>query len=298
MQRIFIGALCALTLLACEENDRKVGQIVEKENGLKYEFLRAGEGEASTDTTRFLVADVAVLTSGDSVLFKSDTAMPAGFPAYNDQMQGLLAEGLKMLRKDDSVRFYIPAENFFLQTNKMPVPFGIDAKQDLKITIGVRDVTDSAGYVAMQQERFARMQERQLAQQQEVLKKDTESIKQYLSENNIEAQATESGLHYVVKERGQGPTPQPGDQVKVKYSGRLMDGTEFDSGEIELAVGQGRVIRGWDEGLLLLPEGTDASFYIPSPLGYGVRGSGGVIPPNSILVFDVEILDVTEAGQN
>ena len=85
--------------------------------------------------------------------------------------------------------------------------------------------------------------------------------------------------------------------VKVHYSGKLTNGTEFDSSfkrnqPIEIQIGVGQVIKGWDEGLLLLNEGDEATFLIPSDLGYGARGAGGVIPPNATLIFDVALVRV------
>ncbi len=108
---------------------------------------------------------------------------------------------------------------------------------------------------------------------------------------------TASGLQYVEVERGQGPAPQAGDVVTVHYRGQLEDGTEFDNsysrGEpIRFALGQGRVIPGWEEGIALMNEGGKARLIIPPDLAYGAQGAGGVIPPNATLTFDVELVSV------
>ena len=110
-------------------------------------------------------------------------------------------------------------------------------------------------------------------------------------------QVTASGLYYKITKTTAGIAPAKGDDVAVHYAGRLVDGTEFDSSfkrnePIEFPVGIGQVIRGWDEGILLLKEGEAATFLIPSDLGYGPRGAGGVIPPNAWLIFDVELVKV------
>ena len=110
-----------------------------------------------------------------------------------------------------------------------------------------------------------------------------------------EAITTESGLQYVMIEEGIGDTPQTGDLVQVHYTGTLEDGTKFDSSldrgvPFEFALGRGQVIRGWDEGIALLRVGSKAKFIIPPELAYGERGAGGVIPPNSTLIFEVELL--------
>ncbi|WP_348824069.1 peptidylprolyl isomerase [Flavobacterium aestuarii] len=108
---------------------------------------------------------------------------------------------------------------------------------------------------------------------------------------------TESGLRYQFIQRGSGKKAENGKTVAVHYEGSLENGKVFDSSyprkkPIEFRLGQGQVIEGWDEGIALLQVGDKARFVIPSDLGYGPAGAGGVIPPNAILIFDVELMDV------
>lgn len=110
-------------------------------------------------------------------------------------------------------------------------------------------------------------------------------------------QKTESGLYYKITKTTEGKAPKAGDNVSVHYAGKLVDGSEFDSSfkrnePIEIPIGMGRVIKGWDEGILLLKEGETATLLIPPAMGYGERGAGGVIPPNAWLIFDVELVKV------
>jgi len=112
---------------------------------------------------------------------------------------------------------------------------------------------------------------------------------------------TESGLQYAIVEEGSGEQPETGDVVRVHYTGLLADGTEFDSsrggGEpFQFALGRGQVIPGWDEGIGLLHEGGTAKLVVPPDLGYGAQGSGGVIPPNATLYFDVELVEILPGG--
>ncbi|MDR3088717.1 MAG: FKBP-type peptidyl-prolyl cis-trans isomerase [Desulfobulbaceae bacterium] len=117
-----------------------------------------------------------------------------------------------------------------------------------------------------------------------------------IEKNWPKAITSKSGLKYLVTQEGAGAaTPKPGDRVTVHYSGRLLDGQEFDSsykrGEpIEFAVGQGIVIKGWDEALLAMKKGEKRLLIIPPELGYGPAGRGP-IPPNAVMIFDVELLD-------
>ncbi|WP_414565707.1 MULTISPECIES: FKBP-type peptidyl-prolyl cis-trans isomerase [unclassified Anabaena] len=106
-----------------------------------------------------------------------------------------------------------------------------------------------------------------------------------------------SGLKYVEIEEGTGATPEPGQTVVVHYTGTLEDGTQFDSSRdrkqpFSFKIGVGQVIQGWDEGLSTMKVGGRRQLIIPSELGYGSRGAGGVIPPNATLLFDVELLDI------
>ena len=108
---------------------------------------------------------------------------------------------------------------------------------------------------------------------------------------------TDSGLRYKIIQKGSGAQAEKGKSVSVHYEGSLDNGQVFDSSyrrkdPITFTLGIGQVIQGWDEGISLLKEGDKARFVIPSYLGYGERGAGGVIPPNATLVFDVELVKV------
>ena len=112
-----------------------------------------------------------------------------------------------------------------------------------------------------------------------------------------EMQVTPSGLYYKITKTTDGVSPKRGDEVAVHYAGKLVDGSEFDSSfkrnqPIDIPIGVGQVIKGWDEGIMLLKEGETATLLIPSELGYGSAGAGGVIPPNAWLIFDVELVKV------
>ena len=108
---------------------------------------------------------------------------------------------------------------------------------------------------------------------------------------------TVSGLRYKIIQEGNGKKATKGSVVSVHYKGQLDNGQVFDSSysrkqPIDFTLGIGQVIPGWDEGIQLLKVGDKARFVIPSNLAYGSQGAGGVIPPNAILVFDVELMDV------
>ena len=121
--------------------------------------------------------------------------------------------------------------------------------------------------------------------------------REFLAENakNDSVQQTESGLQYMVLKEGTGAKPGPTDNVTVHYTGKLIDGTVFDS-----SVDRGepatfrldQVIKGWTEGLQLMSEGSKYRLFIPSELAYGDKSAGDKIYPNSTLIFDVELIKV------
>lgn len=106
---------------------------------------------------------------------------------------------------------------------------------------------------------------------------------------------TSSGLMYIILKEGSGETPTSGSLVEVHYTGRLLDGTKFDSSvdrgqRFLFVVGTGRVIKGWDEALLSMKKGEKRVLIIPPGLAYGDKGMG-TIPPNATLIFEVELFD-------
>lgn len=146
-------------------------------------------------------------------------------------------------------------------------------------------------------EYFAKLEaemQAEAAKQGKVNRKNGEA---FLSENAKREgiKVTESGLQYEVLESGKGDSPKASDNVEVHYTGKLIDGTVFDSSVergVPASFGVTQVIPGWVEALQLMHEGDKWRLYIPSDLAYGPNGAGGVIGPNMTLIFDVELLRV------
>ena len=146
-------------------------------------------------------------------------------------------------------------------------------------------------------EYFAKLEaemQAEAAKQGEVNRKNGEA---FLTENAKREgiKVTESGLQYEVLESCKGDSPKASDNVEVHYTGKLIDGTVFDSSVergVPASFGVTQVIPGWVEALQLMHEGDKWRLYIPSDLAYGPNGAGGVIGPNMTLIFDVELLRV------
>ena len=172
--------------------------------------------------------------------------------------------------------------------NKIQKDDKIETIEIIRVGAGAKAFkSDQAAFDALLESQEARAKEKELAAMEEAM----EQIKgQY-----PDAITTDTGLKYVVNAEGSGDTPAVGAMVKVHYTGKLLDGTKFDSSvdrgtPIDFPVGQGRVIKGWDEALLTMKKGEKRTLIIPANLGYGPSGRGP-IPPNATMIFDVELID-------
>lgn len=150
------------------------------------------------------------------------------------------------------------------------------------------------------QQAMTKLQENMQKKQVEVADKNKTAGAEFLEKNKTQpnVKTTASGLQYIAEKEGEGKTPAKDDMVKVHYKGTLTDGTQFDSSydrnePAEFPVGG--VIPGWTEALMLMKEGSKYKLFIPSDLAYGPSGRPG-IPPNSVLLFDVELLEVKKTA--
>jgi FKBP-type peptidyl-prolyl cis-trans isomerase len=151
-----------------------------------------------------------------------------------------------------------------------------------------------------------------LQDQKVQLEKDITAIDDFLKAKNVTAQTTASGLRYIITKPGIGENAKAGQQVKIDYLGYLLNGQYFDTSieseakknnlypqgrsssyaPLELTVGAQQVIPGWEEAIQLMNKGSKMTVYIPSTLAYGNQRRGDVIAENSVLVFDMELIEV------
>jgi FKBP-type peptidyl-prolyl cis-trans isomerase FkpA len=128
--------------------------------------------------------------------------------------------------------------------------------------------------------------------EQELKDEQDKSISEYITSNNIDATKSSSGLYYFISKEGSSKKPNSTSQVRVSYNGYLLNGTEFDKSDSTGVVFKlNQVIEGWTEGIPYFGEGGEGTLIIPSYLGYGSQTKSN-IPKNSILIFDIVLLDV------
>lgn len=261
---------------------------VEKEtpSGFKFIVVETGDG-VLPKKEEILVFDFLLKDSKDSVW--SDT-QKQGTPSavmIQDSTAMSTEDGMvqmfRMLSKGDSVKVTLPVSQFFKTVVGAPVPNGVDTTMDISYCIRVTDIMKMDEFRAYQTD-F--MEKKRVVQ----VEKDASIITEYLSKNNIKAQQDTSGLSYVLHTNKGGSKPSIENCVEVKYRGSfLKDGKVFDQGD-KVAFPLNAVIEGWQLAIPKLGVGDSATFYIPSALAYGPQGHRGAIPPDAILIFDVELL--------
>ncbi len=314
-KKIWWLTLATLLILiqSCQQNEN-LGKL---EGGMEYEFITKSGGQQPVDGD-FIALNLVVKNSNDSVITDSKEM---GIPVMlrKDSLWGTtkgFQDCFNLMAKGDSAIFKMPAKTLFV--NQLPP--GVDSSATMIVQAGLADILDETAYREMvtkwqNKQRMVQMETHKatiLATSKDLLTSQGNTIDEYLAKNNLTAETTETGIRCVIKEKGNGVAPEVGDQVSVAYTGKLLDGTVFDTSDEEIAkaagrhtpgrqyapypfqLGIGSVILGWHEGIALLNQGDKATLYIPSPFGYGAQGSGELIKPNSILVFDVELVDVVK----
>ena len=236
----------------------KVGEKITTSSGLKYEIIKLGNGEKPEATDKVEVHYHGTLEDGTVFDSSVDRGETITF-GLNQVIKGW-TEGLQLMPIGSKFKFIIPPELGYGDRNIGSIPPNSTLTFEVELFNIVKPFIDTDFSIP------------------------TEEI-------NLE-----SGLRYLEHIKGNGETTKVGDLVIVHYSGFLSDGRKFDSSHdrgkpFNFTLGEGRVIKGWEEGLLNMKKGAKRTLIIPPELGYGSRGAGGVIPPDATLVFEVELVD-------
>lgn len=286
---LLVALVSAFFMMSCDMLSGGEAKFKTTESGLQYKLVINNEDQPVPQNGEIISL---IMTYGidDSVMFNTDQIPDKVMmlPMQESVYPGDFYEMMSMMHLGDSAVFMLDAEQFITKTaGGRAVPPEMKGKV---FTFNVK-----LDKIQTEQE----IQDQQTAKMEKLKSDEADILKKYLEDNNITAEPTESGLYVIVTEKGNGPKPKKGDKIKAHYTGTLLDGTKFDSSvdrgtPFEFNLGQGRVIKGWDEGFALLNVGSKATLIIPSNLGYGERGSGPKIPPFSPLLFDVELIDIVK----
>lgn len=272
-------------------------------NGIQYKIFTPNSG------TKIKLNDIITFnflqkTDKDSVLVNSfEVNKPAMLQVTPTKNIADLMDLFPLLTLNDSVLVVVPTDSIFNtpQMSAQRPPF-LPQGSALHFVIKISKIQSVEEAMAEQQKML-----------DELKAKEASILAKYLEDNKVNATKTASDLRYFISKSSAKAKPVNGDTVLVNYIGKTLDGKVFDSSieaeakkagleqpgrtyePISVVLGQGGVIPGWEEGLLLLNEGSKATFIIPSHLAYGPQGAGADIKPFTTLVFDLELVKVKPA---
>lgn len=261
--------------------------IMFSKRGLIYKYHLNAPGREAT-LNDVVELQFVLKNSKDSILrntFEEGQAIISTL--QKPRFMGSFEEGLALMSAGDSCTFWISADSMFAKGIGAAMPAFIEKGSLLRFDVKMSNVWSMEEYLKARELRTIEAQ-----------MKEDKFLLDYFSKNNIQvSQVGETGIYYQQLSPGNGTHPQKGQQVKVHYTGKLINGKVFDSsvsrGEpFVFTVGVGQVIEGWDYGIPNMSVGEKGILYIPSYRGYGERGAGGAIPPDAILIFEVELIEV------
>lgn len=286
MKRLFLLTLAiGVIFTSCQNSGKSFSDYDKTETGLYYKFYNQNEGA----TPQFMelldvqmschINDIAIVIPSNRMILQLNESLFAGD----------IFEGIAMMHKGDSASFIVRTDSTFYTLFQLPtLPAEFTADDIMRFDVRLNDFYPESEFAAKQIEYMKNTYAEETAEAES-------ELSQYLKDNNINPTRTSTGLYYVKTKEGNGEKPQAGTMVKVHYTGKLLDGTVFDSSLsrnelFQFVLGVGQVIPGWDEGLQLMSKGEKAVFYIPYYLAYGDRGAGA-IPPFATLMFEVELIE-------
>jgi len=289
MKKIFAVAIMALAFMACEKK-------ATMEGGMSFNMLKDVDG-ALLDSGDVIKINFQLYAHNDSTgkdtLIQDSRKLNGGKPAimtYNhpknpqgsDKFSPMGA--LAKMSPGDSAEFNVSPDSVFqgiMAFQRNNEVFG--PKTTMRFVLSLVEKVDKK-----------KLEAEQAAEMKAMKDKEQVDIDAYIAKTGLKFTKTASGLMYGITTPGNGKLPKAGDTVYAHYTGKLLDGTVFDSSLprkqlFSVPVGMQQVIKGWDEGLMLLPEKSKGFLLIPSELAYGPSGAGKDIKPFSPLYFEMEI---------
>ncbi|MCQ2284495.1 MAG: FKBP-type peptidyl-prolyl cis-trans isomerase [Bacteroidales bacterium] len=286
---IIIGAVLgvlaiAAIILACMGKFSKYpGFKKDRSTGIYYQFYGDIHDTAAMPQRGDLVGVLFSLRTADSVLIP----MIPNQMVVDSVYEGDFFAALQMMHVGDSATFIFDGPTFFEKMFQgQEYPFG---DEPLYMDVKLFGRMAKADFEKAQAEYMNEMKQKEA--------EEATLIQDYVKKNNITVKPTEEGVYIISKKAGTGPKLQMMQTVKVHYTGKLLDGTQFDSSigqePFEVTLGGGQVIPGWEVALSHMSVGEKATIIIPSAMAYGARGMQS-IPPYSTLVFDMEVVGLSE----
>ena len=286
----FLFGVAALAIMSsCNNVDFK-----KTKGGMPYKIF-PGKGDKKAENGGYLKVHMTTKIN-DSLLGTTYDKMPQYLPVTNESQPYDPSEIIPLLKKGDSV-YMVQMMDTFIKREPRSVPPNFKKGDKIITTIKVLDVFKTP------QETQKDFEKEQMTASSGQLKKDDKILSDYLAKNNIQAQKVGQGTYVQVLSPGNGAEVTDGKYVSLKYKGTTLAGKVFDTNmdesfkhtePLSFVVGVQPMIKGFDEGIKGLKEGAKAKLYIPSSLAYGANAPSPDIAPNTNLIFDIEVLKVSD----
>lgn len=282
MKRFEYFGLLLFSLLLISCNDFKTTK-----DGVKYKRHYSGENQ----DLKPLIGDIMTL----DVIFKNKDSIVNQFINTDIQLSkpmssGDLWNGFMTMSKGDSTTFIITAKQFYNELTGTSIPNGVDNSAEIFVDVKMINFYSEADYLTKKTAEYEQ--------------KERESLNNYLTSNNVTVSPSESGMYFILLEKGNGRKAEAGKIIVVNYTGTFLNGRKFDSSydrneAFEFVLGEGQVIRAWDEAFAMMRVGDIATIIAPSKVAYGSQGvqvapGKYMIEPYTPLLFDVHLIDVKD----
>jgi len=278
-----IGLLLILLVVVangCHKSDKG---FKKHPSGLSYRFFEMNPEGKSPKPGDIVVLSLRIETGDGKVMDESAFyRLQLGKPMF----KGDFYTGLALFQVGDSACLKLDAAGYYEKTRKRDLPVEFQQGDPVYIFLRLKNILSSQDLDDEKASLYHTDREQEL-----------NLLRDFIKLTNTTVQPTASGLYYVEQKAGTGRKAENGRTLVVHYTGKTIDGKIFDSSlqrgrPIEFVLGQGQVIKGWDEAFLMMKEGGKARLIIPSDLAYGKQGYSNIILPYSTLEFDVELLEV------
>lgn len=287
IKRTFVVlAAIIFTFNACDYFSKYPGYDKTK-SGIYFKLIQFGESSVKAKPGDYITADILYKTIDDSVFFEGRRKLQITEPTF----KGAIDECFLMLAEDEKASFIISAGDFFKKTLETTLPDFIHEEDPMIVNIDVIDIQTEEEYF-MEKEAFLHWIE-DFGDYEKVI------LRQYIDQQKIDKEPTESGLYHITLKQGNGEKVFIGDTVTVHYEGKFLNGKFFDSTKrrnspFQFVYGRKwQVIPGMEEAIGRMEEGERALFIIPSQIGFGETGSStGIVPPYTSTLFEVELVEV------
>ncbi|MBO4738251.1 MAG: FKBP-type peptidyl-prolyl cis-trans isomerase [Bacteroidales bacterium] len=273
----FIATLflvAAVVLSSC--GDKKYKGFKQADNGVWYKVIEKGQGTATPKVGDYIFIVASYTSSNDSIPKFEEKELSDVMREH--AFEGDIFDAYAIMHEGDKMEFAIKADSFY-----MAIGAPAEALKEMNIT------EEDVLYFTIKMKEIKSVEQFQA--------EEAAALQQYIQENNITVEPTESGLYFIQTQEGKGPKAEDGNNITVHYVGKFLDGTTFDSsvdrGEpMQVELGSQPFIAGFEEAVKMMNAGSKATVIMPSNIAYGPSSPYSPIPPFTTLVFDLEMISI------